>query len=184
MTHTYERGLQEAEGFLKHEISKASLLGYIRKLAAAVLCVSLAVWILFGVVFEFEIVDGDSMSPNLQDGDVALAYRLEESFTYGDVVVLNGLSKDDYIKRIIGLPGDTIDIDKETGMILRNGIVLAEPYTTGVTLPREGGIEFPVILDDGEYFLLGDNRSISYDSRIFGATPKENIKAKVLWPLL
>ena len=116
---------------------------------------------------------------------MALAYRLEENFTYGDVVLLSGMSKDDYIKRIVGLPGDTIDIDEETGKVLRNGIILVEPYAVGLTLPRENGIEeYPLKLAEGEYFLLGDNRAISYDGRVWGPTSKENIKAKVLWPLL
>ncbi len=185
MVHTYEHVFQEAEAVLKHELTQTRLFRYICKLTVAVLCVSLTAWILFGVVFEIESVDGDSMSPSLRDGDMALAYRLEENFTYGDVVLLSGMSKDDYIKRIVGLPGDTIDIDEETGKVLRNGIILVEPYAVGLTLPRENGIEeYPLKLAEGEYFLLGDNRAISYDGRVWGPTSKENIKAKVLWPLL
>lgn len=182
MVSTYENIFREAEDILKHKIARVRLRGYIYKLTAAVLCVSFTAWILFSVIFELEIVDGDSMSPSLRDGDMALAYRLEEDFTYGDVVLLSGLSKDDYIKRIIGLPGDIIDIDGETGKVLRNGIILAEPYVAGPTLPREEGVDYPLQLADGEYFLLGDNRTVSCDGRVWGATPKKNIKAKVIWP--
>lgn len=75
-----------------------------------------------------------------------------------------------YIKRIIGLPGETVEIDGE---------VLEEDYgKTDITFP--GIAEDPVVLGDDEYFVLGDNRGISKDSRSFGAVKKENIGGKVI----
>lgn len=184
MAHRNEDVFGQADDILKEKIVQSCVFQYIRGLTAAVLCVSLSVWILFGLIFELEIVDGDSMTPTLENGTMALAYRLETAFSYGDVVLLRGLGEDDYIKRVIGLPGDTIDIDGANGRIVRNGIPLDEPYTVGPTLPREDGVDYPVVLAEGEYFLLGDNRVVSYDSRIWGAVPKEKIKAKVIFPIL
>lgn len=82
-----------------------------------------------------------------------------------------------YIKRIIGLPGETVEIDGED--IYIDGEVLEEDYgKTDITFP--GIAEDPVVLGDDEYFVLGDNRGISKDSRSFGAVKKENIGGKVI----
>ncbi len=131
-------------------------------------------------------VEGTSMVPMLQDQDrlfiSKIAYRVGQIHR-GDVVVFQyprDLSKS-YIKRVIGLPGDRVAI--QHGTVFINGAALREPYVP----PRyadersEPEAEVPA----GEYFVMGDHRSISFDSREFGpvARPLIYVKAEfVYWP--
>ena len=86
------------------------------------------------------------------------------------------------VKRIIGVPGDEIEF--KNGYVYVNGNKVDEPYLTVVTAAK--GLPYPLIVPDGTYFCLGDNRTVSYDSRDFGCVPYEKIEGKVLlrfWPM-
>lgn len=129
-------------------------------------------------------IKGDSMAPNFADGELLLtekiSYRLYPP-QRGDVVVFRapGTRKVDFIKRIVGLPNDTIKI--EDGQVFVNGQSLEEPYETQKT---QGKIEKE--LSQNQYFVLGDNRSSSSDSRNFGPVGKELIVGRVwlvYWPV-
>lgn len=136
------------------------------------------------------IVEGDSMEPNFSDGQYLIideiSYRFKEP-QRGDVIVFNPPTDQRifFIKRIIGLPGETIKI--ESGKIILSSdterIILEESY-----LPREikTGHDISLELSEKEYFVLGDNRDRSSDSRSWGALRKDNITGKALlrlWPL-
>jgi len=143
-------------------------------------------------VFQPFFVKGQSMEPNFHDGD----YLIIDEFSYhfrdplrGEVVVFkypNNPSQR-YIKRIIGLPGETVQIrdgkvqiydERGIPQILDEGAYL---FNSGET---QGNIE--IRLDSNEYFVMGDNRLFSSDSRRWGALPEENIIGRVLiraWPL-
>lgn len=85
------------------------------------------------------------------------------------------------VKRVVGAPGDTIDIRE--GKVIRNGEALHEPYIKGKTCKRE--LELPVTVPPGKYFVLGDNREISRDSRSFGFIDRSRIEGKAVfrfWP--
>lgn len=127
------------------------------------------------VIMERIIVNGDSMSPTLSDSDVCVTRNfLVEPERYDIVTAkVDGMT---VIKRVIGLPGETLEIkngtvyidgnpiDSEFDFLTEGGGVLSEPYT----------------IAENEYFLMGDNRTGSYDSREFGSVKKENIKGIVL----
>ncbi|MFH1509730.1 MAG: signal peptidase I [Candidatus Nealsonbacteria bacterium] len=141
-------------------------------------------------LFQPFFVDGQSMDPSFEDGDYLivdeLSYRLRVP-ERGEVVVFN-YPKDPsqrYIKRIIGLPGETIEItngkiyitDTEGRIELNESEYLPSTYTTG---------SINVNLDEKEYFVLGDNRSASSDSRRWGTLPRKNIIGQVFlraWPI-
>lgn len=113
------------------------------------------------------LVDGASMSPTLEDGDVLivekLSYRFRQPERY-DVVVFRYLYKENsyYIKRIIGLPGETVQI--KDGKIYINGSLLEEEFGSAV-IKNPGRANQPITLGSDEYFVLGDNRNVSSDSR-------------------
>lgn len=113
------------------------------------------------------LVDGTSMSPTLEDGDVLIvekvSYRFRQPERY-DVVVFRYLYKENsyYIKRIIGLPGETVQI--KDGKIYINGSLLEEEFGSAV-IKNPGRANQPITLGSDEYFVLGDNRNVSSDSR-------------------
>lgn len=89
---------------------------------------------------------------------------------------------DSYVKRVIAGPGDVIDI--RDGYVYRNGQKLTEPYiesSDGNTMPQNSRIEYPYKVDSGCYWVMGDNREVSMDSRSFGSVIKENIKGRLLF---
>ena len=90
-----------------------------------------------------------------------------------------------YVKRIIGMPGDTVDI--KNGQVLVNGEVLDEPYYEGITGMTDALVDYPVTVEDGHVFVMGDNRPNSKDSRSsdLGLVPIEAISGKSqfrIWP--
>ncbi len=111
-------------------------------------------------------VIGSSMVPTLTDGDQLItdkiSYRFTEPERFDIIVFPHEPDHEFYIKRVIGLPGETVEID-EDGTIYINGEVLSEEYGYGETRPQE--LTGPVELGEGEYFVLGDNREVSLDSR-------------------
>ncbi len=123
-------------------------------------------------------VDGASMDQTLEDGQILLLYKLS-NIDYGDIVVLDEEKEGEIIiKRIIGMPGDTVSIKDNTVYV--NGEELEEDYAYGETSDYE-----EITLGDDEYFILGDNRPISKDSRYFGPVKEDEIIGKVifrLWP--
>lgn len=145
----------------------------------------LAVVLYFGInaVSARVRVDGFSMRPTLQDGEYILVNKLAYKFSEpvrGDIVVfvfpVN--PEEDLIKRIIGLPGDTITI--QDGVLSVNGVVMDEPYINAP--PAYNGTW---TVSEGELFVLGDNRNDSRDSHQWGLLPIENVIGRavlIYWP--
>lgn len=114
-------------------------------------------------------VDGTSMNKTLNNGDLLLLYRLAKIDRY-DVVVLNEeMDNEVIIKRVIGLPGETVEIKDDK--IFINDQEIEDDYAFGQTSDYER-----ITLSSDEYFLLGDNRLVSKDSRIFGPINEKDIK--------
>jgi signal peptidase I len=128
-------------------------------------------------------VDGFSMLPTLHDGEFVLVNKLAYQWgtpTRGDIIVFRSITTNDLdlIKRIMGLPGDKINI--HNGQVIVNGQTLAEPYINAV--PNYSG-EWQV--PEGYLFVLGDNRNDSSDSHAWGFLPEKNVIGKAMliyWP--
>jgi signal peptidase I len=125
--------------------------------------------------------DGYSMTSALPNGVYVLADReayLRQPPQRGDIVILRDPSSPNsqnlLVKRIIGLPGETVKIVQ--GQVLINGAPLDEPYLSSA-MPYRGEWKLP----EGQYFVLGDNRADSKDSHQWGSLPYENIVAKAVW---
>lgn len=138
----------------------------------------LAVVFLFTrILFGLAKVDGCSMYPEYHDDDLIVYARLFDSPERNDVILVEMQDGRTLIKRVIGLPGEKVYIDGRTGAVFIDGIDLEEEY--GATDPEEY-ISYPVALGKDEYFVLGDNRGNSLDSRYYGSVEDEQIRGKVL----
>ncbi len=153
--------------------------------------------IIYGFVVQPHKVSGQSMMSTLKDGELILTnkivYRTKQPVR-GDVITFKAPvdPKKDYIKRIIGLPGEKLEIAHNTVKIYNqrhpDGFILKEDYldTTQIT---EAGVYFTEgeakIIPEGEYMVMGDNRLNSYDSRAWGTLKKNAIIGRawfVYWP--
>lgn len=155
-----------------------------------VLCV---VYLLITFVGQRTEVKGESMEPTLSNKDNLIvdkiSYRFRDPERF-DIIVFPFQYEEDtfYIKRIIGLPGETVQID-EQGNIYINGEVLQESYGREIIKPEYIGLAAePITLGDDEYFVMGDNRNNSRDSRteIVGNIHRDNILGRAwlrIWPL-
>lgn len=171
----------------------------VKEIGKTILYFLLLVAILFGLrlyVFTPVVVKGDSMDPTLADGERVIALKNTEVKRF-DIVTFP--APDDpgknYIKRVIGLPGDTIEYKSD--QLYVNGKKVAEPYLDEFKKELSDGqpLTYDFNLNDlfgtekvpaGELFVLGDNRRISKDSRIIGMIKEKNIMADVkfvFWPL-
>ncbi len=139
--------------------------------------VVLTIFIQNNVISGGIIVD-KSMYPTLKEGEYYLINKYIFHFAHpqrGDIVVLFPwkYAAEEYVKRVVGLEGETLLI--RNGTVYINGRPLSEPYAVGSTDPNIG----PTVIPKGKCFVLGDNRTNSMDSRQFGAVESENIQGKI-----
>ena len=128
-------------------------------------------------------IEGTSMSPTLSNGDIVLLTKTND-FDRGDICGFSWNNKL-LIKRVIGLPGDWIEMDKD-GTIYLNGKILDEPYAIQISY-GECDMDFPYQVPAQQYFVLGDMRESSIDSRntLIGCVEDDQILGKVflrVWP--
>lgn len=164
---------------------KKDLLSYLHDMVFLIVGILLA----FLLIFRIVVVSGDSMHNTLIDGDYLLLlsnvfYRTPKQ---GDIVVISKVGYENdaaIVKRIIATEGQTVDIDFEQGIVYVDGQPLDEPYVYSPTTVQEG-VSFPLTVDNGCVFVLGDNRRVSKDSRNpeIGQIDTREILGKVIFLL-
>lgn len=157
-------------------------LSIVFELTKTIIALTVIVFLIHFFIGTIFIVDGPSMDNNLQSGELLwvnkIAYLTQQP-KRGDIVVLRfpgDPAKDKYVKRIIGLPGETVDIKGYTPYI--DGQELHEAYLpTSFDMPASDYTAqyTHIVLKPKEYFLMGDNRSVSSDSRIWGQARQEDL---------
>lgn len=156
----------------------------LRSMIYALIVVAAAAVLLATLFLPVLQVSGTSMEPTLSDNDIIVLVKTGD-FETGELVGFYYQNKL-LLKRVIGGPGDVIDIDDD-GVVSVNGEVLDEPYVTEKSL-GETDLTYPYQVPENRYFVMGDNRSTSIDSRssVIGCIEKDQIVGKVLlriWPL-
>lgn len=153
----------------------------------------IAAW-LVTMFFRPITADGDAMLPGIRDGEVIIVSKqtysavrgtpeFQQVVAFRDDMIADGDEGDNTIRRVIGLPGDKIEI--KGGKVYRNDKLLKEDYITGTTM---GDMEEPITVGEDEVFVLGDNREHSIDSRDprVGLLKLKSIRgycAVTVWPL-
>jgi signal peptidase I len=143
------------------------------------------VTVLFDMAIPRSLVDGSSMMPTFVDGERLIVSRVHYLLTRpnrGDIVVFNSLEGDEImlIKRVIGEPGDVVEW-RDHQLYLNEHLVEEDYINEPCTCPNETWI-----LEADEYFVMGDNRNHSRDSRVFGPVPIDHIVGRVVfryWPM-
>lgn len=142
----------------------------------------LAAIAVFVIVFRFviglSVVGGRSMDPTLKDGDVVMYFRMTRSYHAGDIVAMRVPSGEFYIKRVAATGGETVDI--YDGKLFVDGEEAEDENANGSTEEETGAVIYPYDVRDGNVFVLGDNRTVSKDSRAFGEVNLRQIKGKVV----
>ncbi|MBN1617857.1 signal peptidase I [Candidatus Dojkabacteria bacterium] len=153
-----------------------------------VISLAIVIFSYFFIISPHEVI-GPSMEENFYDGEYLLADKITYRFKdpqLGDVIIFKHSDTADYIKRVIGVPGDKVEL--RDGKIYINGKkideseYLTESYTKGGNFLEEGDV---YVVPEDKYFVCGDHRSASSDSRAFGPIEKSQIKGRVLliyWP--
>lgn len=164
--------IRKRRGYYRQVSDISSFLTHLALMAALV-------YIMFFVIFGIAPMKNDDMKPKLSAGDLMLYYRLENKIFPSDVLVYQVEGKQ-YVGRVIGQPGDVIEIPEEGGLKI-NGNTQVEDSIFFETKPYENEmVKYPITLGTDEYFLMADMRSGAKDSRAFGAIHKKQIKGKVI----
>ncbi|HEK9100140.1 signal peptidase I [Bacillus pfraonensis] len=154
-------------------------------------------FIVRGILFTPSLVQGESMMPTLENNERVLVNKIGfniQGLDRFDIIVFHGKEGHDLVKRVIGLPGDTVGYKND--VLYVNGKAVDEPYLEGYKAEVPKGTLTPDFtleqktgktkVPEGQVFVLGDNRQVSKDSRMFGFVSEDQIVGKgeaVFWPL-
>lgn len=168
---------------LAREEARCSRRRVLWNMAAALIIAAAVAGLVLTRIYALIEVDGNSMEPTLSDGEILFLRRTKEVGA-GDIAGFYYEGKI-LLKRVIGMPGDEIEIDTD-GNVSVNGQPLEEPYLREKSLEK-CQLEFPVTVPEGTFFVLGDNRAVSVDSRDLsvGYVRKDQVVGRAVikaWP--
>lgn len=139
--------------------------------------------LVFTFVARTAIVSGSSMTDTLNHNDFLILWSLFYNPKQGDIIAANceGLNEV-IVKRVVAVGGQEVDIDFDTGKVYVDGVELDEPYIKNLTINDEGAFDYPIVVEEGHYFCMGDNRQGSRDSRdpAVGLISRDDILGKAV----
>jgi len=146
--------------------AEPSVLRELVLLAVKSIVISISFVLIFTFIYGFHRNTDPDMAPMVKDGDLVLFYRLNKDYAIGDLLLLDfqGLRQ---VRRVVAKAGDTVDIT-EHGLII-NGGLQHEPEIFQQTWQYVNDVSFPITVEEGQVFVLGDARENAIDSRVYGA---------------
>lgn len=135
--------------------------------------------VIFQCIIGVSMVRGDSMYPTLRDGQFVVYSRIIPTLEQGDVVSVKMPSGEYYVKRVIAVEGDVVDL--KDGQLYVNGQAETGAYVNGRTEQQEGVVAYPYTVEKDKLFVVGDNRTTSIDSRAFGAVMVQRVQGKLFF---
>ena len=176
--------VQQLEAELKREKYRGRYWKMLRGTVAVLVVVAATAVLISNLLLPILRIYGSSMTPTLVNGNIVAAVR-NGTYQRGDIIAFYYNNKI-LVKRVVGMPGEWVDMD-DSGNVTIDGEPLEEPYLTEKSL-GECDIELPYQVPEGRYFVMGDHRSVSSDSRSsqVGCVSEEQIVGKLLfrlWPL-
>ena len=144
----------------------------------------LVLWVLFFFIIGVTRMPSTDMYPRIDAGDLLVYYRLDKDVKAQDVIVIEKTvpemeGRQRIVSRVIAVAGDRVEIT-DGNQVIVNGNVLVESNIFYPTPRYEGFVEYPLTLQEGECFVLSDNRNGGMDSRFFGPVKKDEIKGTVI----
>lgn len=165
---------KKPEGGIVKEVSSFR---YLLKELLSLFIPVIVAYLLVNCIFAVARVEGNSMNPTLQDGDKVVISKMSKP-DRGDIIVFE-YGNVNLIKRVIAVPGDTLRI--EDSKVYVNGLEIDEAYINENEFDGDVYEGCDIVLDAGEYFVMGDNRNHSSDSRTFGVIDAEDVKGVELF---
>lgn len=167
---------------LKFKLNTKKPVEYIFELTRTVVFVFAVISVLFTFVIRDANVVGNSMYTTLHNNDKILITNFLYEPKCGDIVAINAENQIEkrIVKRVIAVEGQTLVIDYEKGFVYIDGIKIDEPYISSQTSEPANSMQIPYVVPDGYIFVMGDNRTISLDSRnkSIGLIPKDEVIGK------
>lgn len=141
-----------------------------------IIFIAIVLWVFLNLVFAVTVVSGNDMFPSFKDGDVVLGFRLEKEYSKNDVVIYT-ISGESRVGRIAARGGDVVTLD-DSGTLIVNGTVQSGEiiYSTYA----KDTLTYPYTVPENSFFILGDMRTQSTDSRDFGAVADIDVTGKVI----
>lgn len=175
--------VKEIEEELNREKYKEKYIKILKSTIYSLIIVAAVATLIATLLMPVLQISGSSMTPTLSEGEIVLSLKTK-NFKTGDIIAFYHSNKI-LVKRVIAVPGEWVNIT-EDGSVYINGKLLEEPYITNLSLGNTD-VEFPYQVPDGHWFVLGDQRETSIDSRNseIGSISQDEVVGKVIfrvWP--
>ena len=139
----------------------------------------LLLFIYYNININVGYMHGHSNYPTIKEGSVEISKIIDEVENNQMYEMYDPKSREKIVKRVVAVPGDTVEV--KDGKLYINGVEDSSPFSKNADYSNKNGLR--VVVPENEYFVLGDNRNVSIDSRYFGTVPEECIISKVLFTI-